>query len=185
MNKNDDTHQTHINANDVLRILDKNPKLIGRGCLFIMMLGFLFMSGFFAIGLYFFSHHETSFLEQALETSADVINVTQQRQVDESVTGNRKTYNIRYVSIIDLRFTDQYGNIVKARLSDGENSLLRKGDVIDILYHLEDPKNVRFSKNKNNASVMRSLSYIFTIVFLALGAVAFLTTRKHKNKKAI
>ncbi len=167
--------------NETLAILEKSPGMLVKGCLVIFVMGLLFFSGFASIGLFFLSQLEKEFYRTALKTTAVVTGTEERRQVDRTGSGT-ESYTVRYVSIIDLSFENLSGETINTRTSDGENSLLITGDEVQIFYDPENPKDVRFAKNKNAPRSMQLLLHIFLGVFVALSLVAFLLTRNKPGK---
>lgn len=171
--------------NEAMQALAKNPGMVGRGILFLFLCGMCFMTFFASIALYFFSANEQNFLARAVQTQAQVINVKQERFLESYSTTNSSDtnrQNVKYISIISLSFQDAAGNTVTTKTQDGEMSLLEAGDTVQLLYDPENPEKVILARNKDNASMMRTISYIMACATMFLFFVAFMMTRLEKRR---
>ena len=178
--------KTPIDFNETMEMVMKNPAMVGRGILFLFVCSLIFMTFFASIALYFFSMTEQEFLDNAIETQAQVTNVKQERFFESHSTSGSSSsdgYNVKYVSIITLNFIDQNGQPFTTKTKDGEMSLLEAGDTVKILYDPENNEKVILSRNKNNVSVMRTISYIMGAACFLLFFVAFIFTLFEKHQR--
>ncbi len=174
--------QSPLNAQQTLELLNDNPQQLREGCLFIVMAGVCCIAAFISLSMYIFSVTENHFFQTAVEANAIVKNVSEQRSVTERGNGNNSTYEVTYIKIIHLSFTDERGKKITAKASDDENSILQAGDEVKILYDPENPRQVRFFKDRHNASTLKILFYIFGTVSVLSGVGSFFLYRKSKFK---
>jgi hypothetical protein len=182
-----------------------------KGMLTLNLIIAMFFSGFISVATYLLSKQESAFLEKAVKTEAYVTDVYEKKQIRETRSHKNNTRNISrhrnhnyhnnynnydnydnnydtkteisYIYIVSLRFRDKTGKIYEARLSDGENSMFKKGDKIDILYNSENPSDVRFFKNSGNAGTLKQVSQIAGIIFVGLLFIFLLSSFLIKNNK--
>jgi hypothetical protein len=151
-------------------------------CCFIMLIGLVLFSGFVAFGLHFLSSVEYSFIQKAHKVNADVIRVqyAQQHNLVGSSSIQNQAFNSK-ISVVEVHFEDFEGNGITTTLSDNEITTIREGDVIEILYNPENPKDTKFLKSEENAEFMRNLSRFFAIIFLCLSCVAIIRFKKKQK----
>jgi hypothetical protein len=151
-------------------------------CCFIMLMGLVLFSGFVAFGLHFLSSVEYSFIQKAHKVNAEVMHVQYARHHNlvSSSSIQNQAFNSK-ISVVEVHFEDYEGNGITATLSDNEITSIREGDVIEILYNPENPKDIKFLKSEGNADFMRNLSRVFAIIFLCLSCVAIIRFKKKQK----
>lgn len=172
-----------IDINDAIESIKVKPVEVKRGCLFIILCGVLFMSGFFAVGTYVLSTYESTFFANGIQATATVQSIKQKQVKKEYSERNGKSsrnkkHTIEYISVVALTFEDQSGNQVKTRQKDGKTTLLEVGDTVEIIYDPEDPKDIRFFKRKKSIGIMKNLFNIFFSIFGFTGVLILFMLKK-------
>lgn len=173
------------NVNSVPEEGAKESGQARKGCCVLMLMGLVFFSGFVSCGLYFLSSMEYSFLQNALSANAKVtgVQIVQKNGKEASslpVANGGSTHNL---TTIEIMFKDSNDTVIKTKLSEGETTLLREGDLIEVFYNPDSPKDVRSSKSKDNAELMQRLSKVFAVIFICLlGLAVFRFKMKQKEQ---
>lgn len=174
--KNDNQN---VQIKEFTALVAKNPGLLGRGLLFLMLFPFIFLSGFGAAGTYFLSRMEKDFYRTALPATATL---TEKRMENYTETvqpmnnGPAQTVT-KQRAVFDATFKTGDGTPVHARFSQGEQTLLREGDTVPIMYDPENPQSVKLASEQHTASFLSELSKTLGAAFLLLMALVFATAR--------
>ena len=170
------------NQTETLQMIFANPGMLMKGILYISLCGMLFMFLFASIAMFFFSIDERRFINKALETQALVINNVRKEYVDKRYdSSNTASMSVNYITVLTINFTDNKGQSITTKVSDGDISLFEKGDEVRILYDPKIPEKIILHKNKDSAQKLTTLSMVFGIATFILFIVVFTMSRRRKK----